>query len=56
MIISSDFVALGAQLGEVLGKFNKLSVKMAVQRHIINQFVLNSNGDVQNNHIPVDNN
>ncbi|XP_071923339.1 uncharacterized protein [Coffea arabica] len=56
MVTSPDFTALGAQLSEVLGKFNELSTEMAAQRYVIDQLVAsNSGGGVLNDQEPVDN-
>nr|XP_027067607.1 uncharacterized protein LOC113693243 [Coffea arabica] len=44
MVTSPDFTALGAQLNEVLGKFNELSAEMAAQRRVIDQLVASNNG------------
>nr|XP_027124338.1 uncharacterized protein LOC113741048 [Coffea arabica] len=55
MVTSPDFTALGAQLSEVLDKFNDLSVEMAAQRLVIDQLVTsNSGGGVPNDREPVD--
>ncbi|XP_027169433.1 uncharacterized protein LOC113769160 [Coffea eugenioides] len=56
MVTSPDFTALGAQLSEVLGKFNELSAEMAAQRRVIDQLVASNNGGgVPNDQEPIDN-
>ncbi|XP_071900950.1 uncharacterized protein [Coffea arabica] len=56
IITSPDFTALGAQLSEVLGKFNELSAEMTAQRRVIDQLVAsNSGGGVPNDQEPIDN-
>ncbi|XP_071926092.1 uncharacterized protein [Coffea arabica] len=56
MVTSPDFTALGAQLNEVLGKFNELSAEMAAQRRVIDQLVASNNsGGVPNDQEPIDN-
>ncbi|XP_071921398.1 uncharacterized protein [Coffea arabica] len=56
MVTSPDFTALGAQLSEVLAKFNELSAEMAAQRRVIDQLVASNNGgDVPNDQEPIDN-
>ncbi|XP_071912359.1 uncharacterized protein [Coffea arabica] len=56
MVTSPDFTALGAQLSEVLGKFNELSAEMAAQRRVIDQLVASNNGGgVSNDQEPLDN-
>ena len=39
IISSSDAMNLGAQLNEILNRFNELSVEMVAQRHMIDQLV-----------------
>lgn len=48
-MVSPDFTPLGAQLNEVLGKFNKLSTEMVEHRRVIDQLVANNNVEVPNN-------
>ncbi|XP_027168644.1 uncharacterized protein LOC113768468 [Coffea eugenioides] len=56
IVTSPDFTALGAQLSEVLGKFNELSAEMAAQRRVIDQLVdSNNGGGVPNDQEPIDN-
>ncbi|XP_027150237.1 uncharacterized protein LOC113750467 [Coffea eugenioides] len=55
MVTSPDFTALGAQLSEVLGKFNELSTEIAAQRRVIDQLIASSSGGVLNDQKSVDN-
>ncbi|XP_071936374.1 uncharacterized protein [Coffea arabica] len=56
LVVSSNLTALGAQLSEMLGKFNELSAEMAAQRRVIDQLVAcKSGGGVPNDQEPVDN-
>ncbi|XP_027156545.1 uncharacterized protein LOC113757465 [Coffea eugenioides] len=56
MVTLPDFIALGAQLSKVPGKFNELSAEMAAQRRVIDQLVAsNSSGGVPNDQEPIDN-
>ncbi|XP_027077130.1 uncharacterized protein [Coffea arabica] len=56
IVTSPDITALGAQLSEVLGKFNELSAEMAAQRRVIDQLVASNNGGgVPNDQEPIDN-
>ena len=51
-----DFATIGAQLCEMIGKFNELSIEMAAQRQGINHLVSNQGGGVLENPEPqVDN-
>ena len=56
MIPSSDVASLGAQLSEVLNRFNELNVEMATQRCVIDQLVSSSHSGIQTYHMPNDNN
>ena len=44
---SADLANLGAQLSEVLNKFNELSMEMTAQRRVIDQLVAGSSSGVQ---------
>ncbi|XP_071933827.1 uncharacterized protein [Coffea arabica] len=52
MTPSADLANLGAQLSEVLNKFNELSMEMTAQRRVIDQLVTGSSGGVQHRPLP----
>nr|XP_027109129.1 uncharacterized protein LOC113728996 [Coffea arabica] len=49
---STDLVNLGAQLSEVLNRFNELNMEMTAQRRVIDQLVTGSSGGIQREPLP----
>ncbi|XP_027109376.1 uncharacterized protein [Coffea arabica] len=49
---SADLVNLGAQLSEILNKFNELSMEMTAQWHVIDQLVAGSGSGTQHEPLP----
>ena len=48
----TDLANLGAQLSEMLNKFNELSMEMTAQRRVIDQLVAGSDSGVQHEPLP----